>query len=417
MSEKIERRRHFLQHCSPDTISIHEPILDAFAVDGALNPAGLGDADMASGRAGLGQSSVWFDTLAAYRHADDLGLSPYNGTAEYGIVRTASAAALCDRLTALHGGSGAIVCPSGMSAIAAAMEAFAPKSIAVPDCVYRPLVRYIEWLNSRHETPAIAVFRYAGAADAAAMETLRREAQDAGTPIDTIYLEAPGSGTFEIPDIAGIVAVAQAHGIRTMMDNTWASHVRFRPLAHGIDIAIQATTKYEGGYADTPSGAVVARTPEDFKRLLYASRVLGIGAVAPQTCLRLLHRIESTEARMDRHYASALQVMTWLNTQPYVAGILCPALESSPGHDRFRKYFGKGNGLFTVAFANSIGVAQAEAFMDALTILRIAESWGGHVSLVLPVKSKDAPMIRFSIGLEDPRDLIRDIETAARTFV
>ena len=361
--------------------------MDLLASGGALNPAGLGDADAVSGASGFGQSSVGFDTLAAYKAADAIGLSPYGGAAEYGIVRTAAAAAVCDKISALHGGSGAIICPSGLAAITTTIDAFAPRAIAVPDTVYGPVIRYTDWLNkaNRHR---IIVHEYPGAASAMDVELLIETAGRSGTAIDMIYLEAPVSGTFAIPDIAGIAHFAKQRGIRTVMDNTWASHVRLRPIEHGIDIVIQATTKYEGGYADTPSGAIIARDPRDSEILARAQRVSGNGAIAPQVCRRLFHRIDSTHERMDRHYDSALSIMAWLQAQPYVADILCPALKTSPDHDRFLQYFDKGNGLFTVMFQPNVSSAQAELFMDCLCLFRIAESWGGHVSLVLPVKAK-----------------------------
>ncbi len=419
---RIEIRRRFLERdCSDETRTIHQPILDLAAVDGALNPSGLGNAEAFSGTSGLGQSSLGFETLAGFLRADATGLSQYSGAAEYGVVRSADAAAVCDKMAALHGGAGAILCVSGLAAITTALEAFAPRAIALPDTVYRPLLRYVTWLNGKRDQPAVVPFPYPGNAGADEVERLLASARAADAPIDMVYLEAPGSGTFEIPDIAGIAALSARHGIRSVMDNTWASHARFRPIAQGIDIVIQATTKYEGGYADTPSGVVVAHHEADAVKLAYASRVLGSGAVAPQVCRRLYHRLDSTGERLDRHYDNALKIMDWLRQEPYVAQILCPALPDSPGYSRFLHYFGKGNGLFTVVFREDVRGRQIEAFVDSLNLFRIAQGWGGHVSLVQPVETRReltpvprGRMLRFHAGLEDWRDLVRDIAQAAR---
>jgi cystathionine beta-lyase len=205
-----------------------------------------------------------------------------------------------------------------------------------------------------------------------------------------------------------------------VMDNTWGSHVRFKPLDHGIDVVVQATTKYEGGYGDTPSGVVIARHPEDLAIIAAELRATGNGAVAPTTCSRLYHRIDSTEERLNRHAATAEQLIGWFLQQPFVTGILSPTLATSPYHERFKRYFGKGNGLFSVVFPPDIPARQIEAFADALNLFWVAESWGGHLSLVLPVHARrevtplpEGHVLRFHAGLEDCQDLLRDLTQAA----
>jgi cystathionine beta-lyase len=415
---KARRRAAFLAQCRPATRDIHEPIVDLAAARGHLNPRGLGHARAFSEAGSVGQSSVGFDSLALYAAADADGRAPYGG-AEYGVVQSPEADAVCAKFAQLHGAAGAIVCPSGLSAISTTIDAFAPKAILIPESVYFPARRYMA------EMGRAELLSYPAGASGAEVATALQAAARLFAPGDTmVYLEAPGSGTFEIPDIAGLVAAAAQAGARTVMDNTWASHVRFRPLAHGIAVAIQATTKYEGGYGDTPSGIVVARDEADIARLRRQLRISGNGAVSPQICTRLFHRVDTAEARLDQHCATAARLMDWFAAQPFVAEILSPARDTSPHHARFRQYFGKGNSLFTVAFDVSVPVERIRAFVDALLLFRIAESWGGHVSLVLPVHAarRDAgplprgPLFRFNAGLEEADDLIADLEQASRAI-
>lgn len=417
---KTERRAGFLAGCGAETQRIHAPIVDLMACCGHLNPSGLGEARAFSDLGSLGQSSVGFETLGEYAAADATGRAPYGG-AEYGVVLSPEAEAVCTKFTHLHGGAGAIVCASGLAAIATVIDAFAPKAVLIPDGIYSPAWRYLS------ETGRAALLIYPAGASGAEVDALIREAGTRVAPAETmIYLEAPASGTFEIPDIAGIVAAAKRAGIRTVMDNTWASHVRFRPLDHGIGVAIQATTKYEGGYGDTPSGIVVARDEADIARLRRQVRISGTGAVSPQTCARLFHRVDSADTRLERHAATAAALMRWFEDKPFTADILNPARAASPYHARFRQYFGAGNSLFTVVFDESLPTERVHAFVDALLMFRVAESWGGHVSLVLPVHPRRDPaglskrslpngaMFRFNAGLEEADDLIADLEQASR---
>ena len=415
-TNRSQRRKAFLKICAPRTRDIQLPLIDPVLTRGHPNPTGLGEAAILSRQGSWGQSSVLFETLGDYHQADGNGRAPYGG-AEYGVVQTPEADAVCKAMAKLHNGTGAIICPSGLSAITTTLEAFSPEIVVCPANVYKPVLRF---LDRRH----IPYFMYAGDASREEFESVITGIQqrDEYTPKRClIYLEAPGSGTFEIPDIEGIVAVAKAKGIRTVMDNTWASHVRFRPIQYGIDIVIQATTKHEGGYGDTPSGVVIVASATDHKILSDELRASGNGAVAPTTCARLLGRLQTTEQRLDQHEASAATLIDWFLERPYVQSVLSPTLETSPDHERFLKYFGKGNGLFSVAFREGVSEAALTSFVDNLNIFWVAESWGGHVSLVLPVREHGAAkaetaglVLRFHAGLEDSQDLIRDLEQAER---
>jgi cysteine-S-conjugate beta-lyase len=410
-------RAAFVEVCHPWTKRLHKPIQDLVAVNGHLNPSGLGRARWLLQGVPAHQSSVAFDSLEDYEAADAAGNVPaYDDSAEYGVVRSWLGARLCRKLMELHDGAGAVLCPSGLSAISTVFEAFKPKTVLIPDNAYSPVLRYL-----RHTQTDF--LRYPAGATKEEFAAVLKRAQASGATSDQllVYLEAPGSGTFEIPDIEGIVAEAKAAGLRTAMDNTWASHVRCRPIEYGIDLVIQALTKYEGGWADATSGAVIARRLEDHKTLARHLRCTGHGAVALSVCALVLGRINSTKRRMDIHAATAQKLMAWFKDQPFVEEILSPALEASP---RFQKYFGAGNGLFSVVFKEDVPQEKIAAFLNCLNLFRPAESWGGHVSLVLPAhpdREHSAPrkgiIIRFHAGLEHAPDLLRDLEEASRVFV
>jgi len=421
MISKIEKRREFLLSCATVTRTIHAPIIDLVAVKGHLNPAGLGEVLAFSGD-NRGQSTVGFDTQAEF-HDAEAGRNIYGG-AEYAVVQSPEAEAVCKKMAALHGGAGAVILGSGLNAIVIVFQTFLKNeaaSIAIPDNRYYPAERALKHLKTLN--PYLHIYRYPGDADAATVGAVLDCAEGEGNPVAMLYLEAPGSQTFEIPDLDGLVALAKDRAIRTVMDNTWASHVRYKPLAHGVDIVVQATTKYEGGYADTPSGVAIAANDTDFKALSYTVRALGAGAVSPQICSRLSQRVESTEARMDQHYESALAILLWARSQLQIETVLCPFDPQSPYFARFQKYFRKGNGLMTLAFRPAVTQAEIDAFLDHLLLFRIGESWGGHVSLALvakPARGLKTPtlpegiMVRLSIGLEDAGDLARDLQQAAQ---
>jgi len=413
-SSKCEARRAFLTFCSPKTRLLHDPVSDPYEVSGHPNPAGLGEASSFSQKGSWGQSSVLFPLLETYRAADECGRAPYGG-AEYGIPLTPEADAVCKKIALLHKGQGAVICSSGLAAIATTVDAFSPKAVLIPDNVYGPMIRF---LNRRR----IRQIRYPAGASADEFHAVlvRARSEYAKREDLLVYIEAPGSGTFEIPDIDGIIASAKEAELRIVMDNTWASHIRFQPLERGVDIVVQATTKYEGGYGDTPSGVVIAKHSQDLQIIADELRATGNGAVAPTTCARLYHRIDSTEERLNQHSDTAGRLIEWFLKQPFVTAVLSPTLETSPYYERFQRYFGKGNSLFSVVFHPGLAAKNIEAFVDELNLFWVAESWGGHLSLVLPVHAKrevttlpKGYILRFHAGLEDYQDLLRDLNQAA----
>ncbi len=420
LATKLRRRSAFLKECGSQTRAIHLPLLDLRKTKGFLNPTGLGDVENVAGIPG--QSTVAFESCLAFEQADR-GHSLYGG-AEYGIVNTAESAAVCKKFAQLHGGAGAILLPSGLSALSTTFLTFlsgeAP-TILIPDNRYYPAERALNAFARFN--PNLRIYHYRSRADGEEIQRRINQAKRIGRSVGLIYLEAPGSHTFEIPDIREITAVAKQNGILTVMDNTWASHVRCKPLEHGVNLVVQATTKYEAGYADTPSGVVIADKDKNYQALAAMARALGVGAVCPQTCQRLLARVDLTKERLDRHYQSALQVIRWFQQQRFTQEVFCPFLPTSPDYQRFQKYFKKGNGLFTVVFDKSVTAEKLRRLLDDLLLVRIGEGWAGHVSLALKVEPArtlaelpPGQKVRFSIGLEDPEDLIRDLTQAAKSL-
>lgn len=417
LDASIAARKIFLDTCTPGTQAIHRPIVDPRAVQGCVNPDGLGDAAKFSMGPGLawGQSTIAYIDPEEFRVVDEGG-EGYGGGAEYGIVRTADAAAVNRRMASLHGGAGAVFLPSGLAAVGAVFMTFPQdrgQVVLVPESTYFPTLRLLKKLG-------LDARPYPSNADGAALESILAALEAEGKKAGVLFLEAPGSHTFDIPDIDALVAIAKRRAIKTAIDNTWGSHVRFRPISHGIDVVIQATTKYEGGYGDTPSGAIIAAAPEDHDALAYTAKVMGMGTVDLPVCRRLLGRIDSAAARMDLQNAAALKIVDWFRRQDFTQEILCPFIETSPDYERFRTYFKKGNGLFTVAFKKTVSAAGVREFLAACPLLFTGQSWGGHVTLALPVHPRrhftpvpDGEMVRFSVGLEDPGDLLRAFEAAA----
>jgi cysteine-S-conjugate beta-lyase len=417
-SKKTRVRAEFLANCQPVTQRIQYPIVDIKKAKGHLNPEGRGTGSY-SRKGPVGQSSVGFDTLDDFAKADASGKSPHGG-AEYAIVQSPEAEKVCEKFTKLHNGKGAIICVSGLSAITTTIETFRPKAILIPENVYFPAYRYLV------ERGDVEIITYPPNASRKEIDAIVKKAAKRFKPKDImLYAEAPGSGTFEIPNLKAIVKAGKRHGIRTVMDNTWASHARFKPLNFGFDIAIQATTKYESGKSDTPSGVIIAKKKKDLEDLKRYQRISGTGAVLRQACLQLFKRVDTVESRLNKHDATAHKLMQWFEEQPFVANIRSPAYESSPDHSRFKQYFRKGNGLFTIEFKKNIPEKKVKAFINSLLLFRIAESWGGDASLVVPVhpphrKKRSLPkgvMFRFHAGLENAGDLLKNLQQAARVFM
>jgi cystathionine beta-lyase len=245
-----------------------------------------------------------------------------------------------------------------------------------------------------------------------------------GPALRLILLESPGSLTYEIQDAAGIAAIARQRGVLTVIDNTWAAGLLFKPLAHGIDISVQALTKYVCGHADVFMGSAAASTPAMAKALDDA--IVHIGwSVSPDDAYQALRGLRTLPVRLARHSQSGLVVAEWMKARPEVAQVLHPALADSPDHALWRRDFSGANGLFGVVLQPASETA-VDAFLDALRLFGLGFSWGGFESLAISGDSQlvsrrhrptfAGPLVRLHVGLEDPADLIDDLRGALEAF-
>ena len=351
-------------------------------------------------------STFVFNSLAEFETASK---TPFD-VPFYGRVGTPTTFAFEEAVADLEGGHRSIATSSGVAAIGAVLLAFLDRGdhLLVVDTVYEPLRRFCSRMLARM---GIETTFYDPAIGAGIADLIRPETK-------LIYLESPGSGTFDVQDVAAIVAVACQAGLRTAIDNTWATPLFFRPLEHGIDVSIHAATKYIVGHSDAMLG-VITTNAETYNAVRRSAQDLGACA-GIEECNLGLRGLRTLEVRMKRHEASGLALAHWLAEQPQIARVLHPALECCPGHSFWKRDFDGAAGLFSVELA-SRDLDAKRAFIDALTMFRIGFSWGGYESLVLPMHPESrslgrwkelGPVVRLQVGLEDPADLRADLEPA-----
>ena len=352
-------------------------------------------------------STILFDNVAHLRSAGhDMHQRLF-----YGRKGTPTAWALADALTALEpGAAGTMLYPSGVAAIAGALLALLKPGdqLLMVDSAYDPTRSMCDGLLADFGIETVFYDPLIGAG-IDALITDRTAA---------IFLESPGSLTFEVQDVPAIVAVAKARGIPTLIDNSWATPLFFPALAMGVDIAILACTKYIVGHSDVMMGSVTAKARWWPK---VRGRAWGLGqVVSPDDAALTLRSLRTLAVRLDRHQASARILADWLAARPEVARVLHPALPDCPGHAAWARDFRGSSGLFSFVLAGG-GEAERAAFIDALRLFGIGYSWGGFESLALPVDparyrtarpwQAEGPVVRLHIGLEEPADLIADLES------
>jgi cysteine-S-conjugate beta-lyase len=220
-----------------------------------------------------------------------------------------------------------------------------------------------------------------------------------------------------VQDVPALARAAHASGARVLMDNTWGLHF-FQPFRHGVDVSIQALTKYAAGHSDVLIGSITTNSEEDWQRVRLTALALGQYA-SPDDCWLTLRGLRTLAVRLDRQMAAGLEIANWLALRPEVRQVLHPALPGAPGHRLWQRDFDGACSLFGVVFQPEFSVAATHAMADALGIFAIGASWGGYESLVLPttgfIKRSASgefggPVVRFYVGLEDPGDLIADLE-------
>jgi cystathionine beta-lyase len=344
-------------------------------------------------------------------YPDAASLKAHKARYTYGRRGSPTTDALQDALSELDGAAGTVLAPSGLAAVSCALLAFveAGDHILVSDSVYRPTRTFCDTALARL---GVAVEYYDPCIGAEIAKLLRPNTR-------VVFTESPGSQTFEMQDVPAIAEAAHAAGALVLMDNTWATPLYFRPIEHGADVAIQAGTKYIVGHSDVMLGVIGANAAA-WPRLKAFHGSFGLH-VGPDDVYLALRGLRTLGVRLERHQASALRVARWLQTRPEVARVLYPALESDPGHGLWKRDFKGASGLFGVVFRACPDRA-VEAFLDSLTLFGLGYSWGGFESLAIPCDvaayrtatcwTAEGPLIRLHIGLEDPDDLIADLNQA-----
>ena len=335
------------------------------------------------------------------------------GKATYGRSGTPSSFALEGAVAALEGGHGAVALPSGLAAIAVALLAFAESGdhILVTDSVYRPGRSFCDGLLKRLGVETTYFDPLIGADIAGLVRPNTR----------LVYLESPGSLTFEVQDVPAIAAAARDAGLTVMLDNSWATPLFFKSFAHGVDVSVYAGTKYIVGHSDAMLGLVVGRDEETEKRLRWTARSLGVCAGSEEQFLGL-RGLRTLSVRLARHQETALALTRWLETHPAVERVFYPALPGDPGHAIWQRDFTGASGLFAFALARPAPTPAIAAMIDGLELFGLGASWGGFESLLIPVdnelpatrsflpEASAGPAFRVHAGLEDPADLIADLE-------
>jgi cystathionine beta-lyase len=233
-----------------------------------------------------------------------------------------------------------------------------------------------------------------------------------------IWVESPGSVTMEIQDVPAIVAAARRRKVPVALDNTYSAGVLFDAFAHGVDVSMQALTKYVGGHSDLLLGSVSVAGSIAYEAIGSTLKQLGM-AVSPDDCSLALRGMKTLGVRLERLEKSALEIALWLSKQPCIKNVLHPALPSCPGHEYWRRDFTGSSSIFSIVFDERFTADQAIAFADRLRLFKIGFSWGGVTSLVIVYPNLDRPgtnyggrLVRLNVGLEEPADLIADLAQA-----
>jgi len=335
----------------------------------------------------------------------------------YGRQGLAAHEALREALAVLEGAVGVTLYPSGLAALTGAMLAVlkAGDEVLVSDVVYKPTRRFCDHVLKRfgvkttYFDPGVEPERLVGEAPEATR---------------LILMESPGSLTFEMQDMTAVAKHAAGRKILTAADNTWGAGHLYRPLEHGVDISIQALTKYVGGHSDVFMGSAAARDPALVRTL--NDGIIDMGwSVSPEDAYQMLRGLRTLPVRLARQGESGLAVARWLALQPQVHAIIHPGLPGAPGHELWARDYAGASGLF--AFVLKPGPQKAvDAFLDALELFGLGFSWGGFESLAIhcdpQFKSRKlrhdygGPVIRLHIGLEDPQDLMADLRNALGVY-
>jgi len=349
-------------------------------------------------------STILFETVADMERAAAGG----HASVSYGLHGLPTVEDFEDAMTQLEGGHAALAVPSGLTATTFPLLALLKPGdhALVTDVVYGPTRRFCDNHLRRLGVEVTYYDALVGAGIAAQFRPNTR----------LVFLESPGSLSFEVQDVPAICSVARARGAVTVIDNTWATPLGFRAFEHGVDVSVHAATKYIGGHSDVLLGAIVA-SEATYRPLHRLWTDMGI-TPSSDDCFLALRGLRTLGLRLARHQESALAIATWLRERDEVAEVLYPALPGAPGHALWLRDFRAASGLFGVVL-KPVPKARVDAMLDALRLFGMGWSWGGFESLAIPtfpqrtrsVTTFDAagPCLRLHIGLEDPGDLMADL--------
>lgn len=360
---------------------------------------------------------VWHASTILFESVADMqAAGPSDGSLYYGRHGTPTSWALSEALTALEpGAAGTKLFPSGVAAVAIALlTVLRPgDELLMVDSAYGPTRAFCEGelrrlgIRTRYYDPLIG----AGIAGLIGEQTR------------AIFLESPGSLTFEVQDVPAICAAAKAGNVTTLLDNTWATPYFFQAIASGIDLSIVSCTKYVGGHSDLMLGSVTA-AESCWKELERRSQLYG-QSIGPDDAALAARGLRTLGVRLERHQDNALEIARWLARQAQVARVLHPALPDCPGHSHWVRDYRGSSGLFAFVLKGG-DVEQRTQFIDRLEHFGLGYSWGGFESLAVPADpgplrsamkwEAEGPLVRLHIGLENPEDLIGDLDRALRAY-
>lgn len=329
----------------------------------------------------------------------------------YGLYGTPTTLELAARICELEGGFRTLITPGGQCAISLINFAFlkAGDHVLIPESVYTPSRKFAAHVLRRF---GVEVGFYAPEAGAGIEALLRKNTR-------MVWCESPGSITLEVQDVPAIAAVAHPAGAMVVMDNTWSAGIYFDALAHGVDVTMQALTKYVGGHSDLLLGSITTREEKTWRQLGASQQLVGCVA-SPDDCSLALRGLKTLAVRLKAIEDAALTLARWLSERPEIERVLHPALPSCPGHEFWKRDFTGSTGVFSIVFQPRFSKAQVQGFVDKLELFEIGYSWAGVTSLAVAYDFHDARgrpayghrIVRLNVGLEDVGNLKQDLEHA-----